>query len=967
MKNQSLLAFIIFFQCQLAFSQAELPPVKDPRVEAFTIFGDIPVSHTTGVPDISIPLFNIESHGYTLPVTLRYHTALVKPPFDHTNVATGWILEVGGNIVQTNNNADDFLDRKPATWKNDYDLLDPNVESTWLYTHMAVSESYDCEHDIFSYSFPGSNGQFIVNKNSTGKYDAISLSDPNLKGTISVTSMDYSYTVNDFVLKDSRGYNYRYIQKSYSGAKNPFYMLNKVSSPNGLELFNFEYKTGYNNAHNFLFQQYSFPDYWHVIARGGGAPCYEEEIPPVLGSYSYWFSRLLEENLDFATISRVGFDNGSLNFTLGANKQYITSISLNDANGNTIKKVEFQIGNFPGAGYRYLDKIILKDKNSAEISEYSFDYYNKGTVVNDATLNIDYWGYLNSGSRGPAGYIDIASKTFSYTDGKGLPRELTLGFNTNRQPDLLAQTYALKSITYPTKGKTEFAYELNQYIDKFDNTTKTGGGLRIENITNFDENNNQVSVKTYRYEPGSADFSFLNDYDNIKESYSIQGVSCSNGGIIPGWFITTVKNKSFDAGLINPAVSKSILYSKVTEFSGTPTDNIGKTTYEYEYSNSHVYGTSEWFAWRYVSEYRNWDNGQLKKKTVFKNNSGAYDTISTENLTYTKADLQSFDNVKFFNYANYGKVSVGENYAARYDLINLDGISQDILPPPYIPYNYTIKAGAIRLTSKVTTLYNSDGTRVSTAESFNYDKGFDKFLTSSKVTNSNSKVTKTFFKYPYDVSSDVTNEMVARNIFSPVLEETSEVESLKIKGTKTTYGFLNTDGSLSASGSQAFILPSEIYELDRNANFYKKYTYDKYNSKGNLLQYHKEDDINTSFIWGYNQALPVIKAENLDITELNTAVGLATSNLESLLSSLGDMTTDEQKGLWKSFNTTLRNGISKTSLITAYTYSPLVGMTSSTDPSGVTTYYEYDTFARLKLIKDDKGKILKIFDYHYKQ
>lgn len=52
--------------------------------------------------------------------------------------------------------------------------------------------------------------------------------------------------------------------------------------------------------------------------------------------------------------------------------------------------------------------------------------------------------------------------------------------------------------------------------------------------------------------------------------------------------------------------------------------------------------------------------------------------------------------------------------------------------------------------------------------------------------------------------------------------------------------------------------------------------------------------------------------------------------------------------------------------MTTYTYTPLVGITSSTDPKGMTTYYEYDNFQRLKNIKDQNGNIIKSYDYQYK-
>lgn len=53
-------------------------------------------------------------------------------------------------------------------------------------------------------------------------------------------------------------------------------------------------------------------------------------------------------------------------------------------------------------------------------------------------------------------------------------------------------------------------------------------------------------------------------------------------------------------------------------------------------------------------------------------------------------------------------------------------------------------------------------------------------------------------------------------------------------------------------------------------------------------------------------------------------------------------------------------------MVTTYTYDPLIGVTSITDPKGYTTYYEYDDFNRLKRVKDADEKILSQSEYHYK-
>jgi len=64
----------------------------------------------------------------------------------------------------------------------------------------------------------------------------------------------------------------------------------------------------------------------------------------------------------------------------------------------------------------------------------------------------------------------------------------------------------------------------------------------------------------------------------------------------------------------------------------------------------------------------------------------------------------------------------------------------------------------------------------------------------------------------------------------------------------------------------------------------------------------------------------------------------------------------------------IRTGLANTAAqVITYTYKPFQGITSQTDARGRKSFYEYDDFNRLKIVKDHDGNILKTYSYNYKQ
>lgn len=81
---------------------------KSAEAAAFSRFVDIPVGHYTGTPNISIPLYTVQTRSLSLPISLNYQASGIKVEDEATQVGLGWTLDVGGMISRSIRGRDDF-------------------------------------------------------------------------------------------------------------------------------------------------------------------------------------------------------------------------------------------------------------------------------------------------------------------------------------------------------------------------------------------------------------------------------------------------------------------------------------------------------------------------------------------------------------------------------------------------------------------------------------------------------------------------------------------------------------------------------------------------------------------------------------------------------------------------------------------------------------------------------------------
>ena len=219
LRNCILLFAVIHISIALN-GQTAIQPVApsvptSPQAEAFKKYGDFEINYSTGIPDISIPLFEINHRGYKLPITLKYNPQPLRPGYNYDVYGHGWGLSVSSCISRT-------IEYIPDEWR-DFKLETDKLSNSFeVYRRGGGITNINLGYDIFNAILPdGSSFEFVVRRGSNGLEYIVS-DNRSVQISCSYTSAN----INSFTVVDERGIKY-----TFAGADTPYNGLGASSSP----------------------------------------------------------------------------------------------------------------------------------------------------------------------------------------------------------------------------------------------------------------------------------------------------------------------------------------------------------------------------------------------------------------------------------------------------------------------------------------------------------------------------------------------------------------------------------------------------------------------------------------------------------------------------------------------------------------------------------------------------------------
>lgn len=921
----------------LEIAQQYWPKILPPSPDAASLarYGEVPVDLSKGIPSISIPIYEIQSGGLKVPISLSYHASGLKVNDMASSIGTGWSLNAGGAVTRAVNGLPD--DWNGGFWGTP--VPQSNTAEEMCYTgRLAAGDgmSKDGSPDFFFSNYNGNGGKFMyANKRRTV--------DANLSG-FAMVSIPYrpiqisGNTTSGYKIVEVDGTIYQFggqvnSKGSIEGANtsdgliyNSTWFLSHMVSANRIDTIFFEYT-----------------DAVSVQAP----PLHTTSLikKDINNGFSYTIDYQRSPTITITNSTRypaaIYFKNGKVTFTYASDRQdqpaakRLTAVYIykKDAAGNYTEFKHFdlthsyfncqdvglsQFDRMPVSDHTTVNSYILKRLRLDSVTEksgtgsalpsFQLTYYQDNLLPMYGTYGQDYYGFYNgkNGNENLLVYDTDASRTQQPSAAYGADRSVDFNY---------AVLGSLKEITYPTGGKSTFVYEAP--VTAGSGTPVQGGGIRVKSITNF-EGGTQLTKKIYSY-PGGYIIGNLTpgNTSGIEQAFRLTEEVPNPSSGTPDTYTYSTWQESYPF-MLGGNSGSSIAYSQV-DVSDADAGSIllGKTVSKFTTSTD---GTASTFPFHTIPN--EWRRGQLLEESIFnsagnlvKKTVNKYTQFLTDSLVKgygSRYTYKASPNVITTSYCNpFDEAARVDNQWA------------------FMPLVYEI--GAFFLDSTMTYTYNEVGGSVLfEKQEFRYAKATHHQVTNQKITNSKKQVEETNYKYPHELASSNADyqEMVNRHIYTPVIEQEQRAGTSFVSLVRNNYK--KWYPSSSYGSVLGFFAPLSVQSQVAGGSLITHLVYGEkivsptengYDSQARILVYAERNGNVTRFEWWNEKG-------KQDLVK--------TQNVNNLLT-------------------------------TTYDYHPLVGVKSVTDPNGKVIYYEFDGFGRLSNVRDNSatGSIRKSICYNY--
>lgn len=1008
MKKQRFSKPIGFILCLFAFcqTQAQIPlapsNVQSPNSASLGLFGKIPVSLYTGIPNIDIPLYNLQQRGVSVSIDLSYHASGFRPDMHPGWVGTGFRLSSGGLVSRmVKDIPDDYSNGNYTNGANMGYYYNKGILNNSNWNQISYMQNIargnemikDTEPDEFSFSFDGYSGSFYLSPDGIWKVKcdkplSISMNGSFLNipftappGTrMQIYGMSQSF--GGFIITTENGTKYyfggntdaieysiglfnQYIDDWVAGS----WYLTKIVPMIGEEV-SFTYQRD-----DYINQMYVsiVNDLGTRTKSSGGVinpqpVCNSATYSDMYTSYNgklvapVYLSQIngVQTNIKFnrstSTELRYGAECYAFRYShwqmsgggsLG--NDFIPILSING--GEHYPKILDKLQ------WKKLDQIRVERKDGTLIKAFNFGYNNKASErlrllsVYEQGSDLDshppyIFGY--DWSQNLPGYLSNMVDHWGFYNGKYADMSNMNNYYSTyysyREPNA-THLYAgtLNKITYPTSAVTELTYEPNYYGKRLQEIRTNGIDLGFQSLGTLSGGLRIKKITSYDPKTPSQKqektYYYLKGYSNTANLSTLY-----SSGVLGGQSKYYFQDYSRSAFNDNGVTYSKALFSSQSVLPGS-TNAMGSHIGYSEVVEKLADGSYT----KYL--FSNFDTGanDLAADNYLQLTRTAYEPYSSTEQERGKVLTEtSFDNLDR-KVKERSVLYTALNKANEY-VPSLKANISSVCPNTSVSVDegtaYRLYTYSYLPSSETISEYDKGTLLTSVNKEYNYNLT-RRLINDESITDSKGKRLKIQYTYPFNTSGSPYNLMTTANILSPVIQKITFLNGTQISGNYTSYNTLGT-GYVPVKVEANTLISSPKYTI----------ALADYDDKGNPTSVRKnETDMGVTYIWGYSSQSPIAKLENTTLAAVTSALGGAAA-ITTFRNIVNPTTTQVKNFLAPLY--TLPNA-----MVTSYAYDPSSGLTQTTDPKEQTTYFDYDAFQRLKNIKDQNGNIIKNINYKY--